>query len=99
MLHVVIFLVNPPFPLDGTIDILFEWPSMAVSFNKSGDVFILKSGGSSVHVTNRLLVAKFTLFGSCNNPSNKFYSQVKTKTGSEVKLSNHLSDLFISEDL
>ena len=81
------------------VDILYEWPSMAVYFNKSGDVFILKSWGSCVHVANRLLVGKFTLFGSCNNPSSKFYSQAKTKTGSEVKLSNHLSDLFISEDL
>ena len=77
------------------VDILFECPSMAVYFNKSGDVFIVKPGGSCVPVANRLLVAKFTPFGSCNNPSNKFYSQAKTKTGSEVKLSNHWSDLFI----
>ena len=42
-----------------------------------------------------MLVAKFTLFGSSNNPSSKFHSQAKTKSGYEFNLSNHLTDLQI----
>ena len=79
-------------------DKLFEWPSMGVYCNKCENVFILKSRASCLHAANRLSLAKFTLFGSYNNPSSKFHGQAKTKTDSEVKLSNHSTDIFISKD-
>ena len=78
-------------------DTLFEWPSMGVYCNKSEYVFILKLGALWLYA-NRLSLAKFTLFGSYNNPSSKFHGQAKTKTDSEVKLSNHSTDIFISKD-
>ena len=79
-------------------DILFEWPFTGVYSNKREYIFILKLGASSLHAANRTSLAKFTLFGSYNNPSSKFHGQAKTKTDSEVKLSNHSTDIFISKD-
>ena len=69
-----------------------------VQCNRNGDVFILDSGASCVHAVERTSVAKVFLLGTYCTPSSKGHDQNLVITGSEVKLSNYLTDIFISKD-
>ena len=72
---------------------------IGVQCNQNGDVFILDTGASCVHAVERTSIAKVTLLGTYSNPSTKAHNHTTVIKGSEVKLSNHLTDMFIPKSV
>ena len=72
---------------------------MGITSNRNGDVFILDTSNSCVHVVDRSVVSRVFFIGKYHSPSLQPYGSSKnTVTASEAKLSNQLGDITSNED-